>query len=116
LQIVVDELLKVRAGGITRSEIQSTKQYALGRFQRSAQTVGGTAAGYAGRYFFDGVIDDYYRVPERIRAVTKQQITDIAESMFSANIWGFGTLGNCGPEFPAELQDQLRVLWQKSSS
>lgn len=112
LQIIVDELLKVRAGGISKQEIQATKQYALGRFQRSAQTVGGTAAGYAGRYFFDGVIDDYYRVPERIRAVTKQQIVDIAGSMFEADIWGFGTLGNCGPEFADQLQDQLRTLWR----
>ena len=113
LQIMIDELLKVRAGGITREEIQSTKQYALGRFQRSAQTVGGTAAGYAGRYFFDGIIDDYYHWPARIRAVTKQQIVDISSSMFAANIWGFGTLGNCGPDFADELQEQISRLWVK---
>jgi predicted Zn-dependent peptidase len=112
LQIIVDELLKVRAGGISREEIQTTKQYALGRFQRSAQTVGGTAAGYASRYFFDGIVDDYYRWPARIRAVTKQQIVDISGAMFAANIWGFGTLGNCGPEFADELQTQISSLWR----
>jgi predicted Zn-dependent peptidase len=112
LKIVVDELTKVRAGGFSQGEIQATKQYALGRFQRSAQTVGGTAAGYAGRYFFDGIIDDYYRVPARIKAVSKQQIVDIAGAMFAENIWGFGTLGNCGPDFAAQLRAQLKVLWQ----
>jgi predicted Zn-dependent peptidase len=112
LKIVVDELTKVRTGGFSQGEIQATKQYALGRFQRSAQTVGGTAAGYAGRYFFDGVIDDYYRVPARIKAVSKQQIVDIAGAMFAENIWGFGTLGNCGPDFAAQLQAQLKPLWQ----
>ena len=111
MRIIIDELLKVRAGDITRKEIQATKQYALGRFQRSAQTVGGTAAGYAGRYFFDDVIENYYRVPERIRAVTKQGIIDIANEMFAADIWGFGTLGNCGPDFARDLQHQLSVLW-----
>jgi predicted Zn-dependent peptidase len=112
LKIVVDELTKVRAGGFSQGEIQATKQYALGRFQRSAQTVGGTAAGYAGRYFFDGIIDDYYRVPARIKAVSKQQIVDIAGAMFAENIWGFGTLGNCGPDFAGQLRAQLKVLWQ----
>ncbi len=67
LQIVTSELTKVLAGEISMEEIESTKQYALGRFQRSAQTVGSTAAGYAGRYFFDEVVEDYYRVPELCR-------------------------------------------------
>ncbi len=111
LQIIVEEVGKVMAGHIGREEIAATKQYALGRFQRSAQTVGGTAAGYAGRYFFDGVIDDYYRVPERIRSVTKEQIVEVASAMFAENVWGFGVLGNCGEVFVHELQTQLAPLW-----
>jgi len=111
LSIIVDELTKVQNGDFSKQEIQATKQYALGRFQRSAQTVGGTAAGYAGRYFFDGVIDDYYRVPERIKAVSKQQIIDIARAMFAESIWGFGTLGNCGTDFADSLRIQLSPLW-----
>src|SRR5579884_1387723 len=96
LKIVVDELHKVMAGEIDETEIEATKQYALGRFQRSAQTVGGTASGYAGRYFFDEVIEDYYRVPERIKAVDKQHLIDVAKAMFAEKLWGFGVLGNCG--------------------
>jgi predicted Zn-dependent peptidase len=111
MQIVVDELASIRRGHITRDDISATKQYALGRFQRSAQTVGGTAAGYANRYFFDGVIDDYYRIPARIKAVNKARIVDITDSMFSENIWGLGVLGNCGEEFVIRLQDQIRSLW-----
>lgn len=111
LKIVVDELSKVVEGDILEDEIETTKQYALGRFQRSAQTVGGTAAGYAGRYFFDEVVEDYYRVPERIKAATKQQIVEVARAMFADNIWGFGVLGNCGESFSAQLKDQLEPLW-----
>jgi len=111
LQIVVQELTKLMAGDIEASELESTKQYALGRFQRSAQTVGGTAGGYVGRYFFDGVIEDYYRVPERIRAVTKEQMVEVARAMFAESIWGFGVLGNCGEPFAHELQTQLAPLW-----
>ena len=111
LEIVVHELAKVLDGDISAEDIQSTKQYALGRFQRSAQTVGGTAAGYAGRYFFDGVIDNYYQVPARIRAVTKQEIVAVAQEMFEESVWGFGVLGNCGEVFVHELQNQLQPLW-----
>jgi predicted Zn-dependent peptidase len=111
LKITVDELRKVLAGDITDDEIESTKQYALGRFQRSGQTVGGTAAGYAGRYFFDGEIESYYRIPERIKAVTKQQIVDVSRAMFADDVWGFGALGNCGEPFTEQLRQDISSLW-----
>ncbi|HSW85098.1 MAG TPA: insulinase family protein [Candidatus Saccharimonadales bacterium] len=109
--IVVDELRKVMKGKLATTEISATKRYSLGRFQRSGQTVGGTAGGYAGRYFFDGVIDDYYRIPGRIKAVNKHRIVEVTKSMFEDNIWGFGVLGNCGPGVTKKLQNQLSPLW-----
>ncbi|GAC1500829.1 MAG: hypothetical protein NVS1B10_04700 [Candidatus Saccharimonadales bacterium] len=111
IQIIISELAKALNGEIDEADIEATKQYSLGRFQRSAQTVGGTANGYSGRYFFDGVIDNYYQVPARIKAVDKTQIVDIARAMFKEDIWGFGTLGNCGPDFAIELKNQLHPLW-----
>lgn len=110
-KIIMDEVSKVMRGDIAEAEIETTKQYALGRFQRSAQTVGGTAAGYSGRYFFDGVIEDYYRIPERITAVQKDQIVRISQQLFNDKVWGFGVLGDCGEEFTAELRNQLAPLW-----
>lgn len=111
LKITVDELRKVLSGDISDQEIESTRQYALGRFQRSAQTVGSTAAGYAGRYFFDGEIDNYYRIPERIKAVSKQDIIEVSRAMFADDIWGFGTLGNCGDVFAEQLREDIASLW-----
>jgi predicted Zn-dependent peptidase len=111
LHIVVNELGQVLSGNLDDEEIASTKQYALGRFQRSAQTVGGTASGYAGRYFFDGVIDNYYKVPDRIKAVTKEQMIEVARGMFTDQLWGIGVLGNCGDAFANDLQAQLAPLW-----
>jgi predicted Zn-dependent peptidase len=113
LSIVVDEISKVMAGEIKASEIAATRQYALGRFQRSAQTVGGTASGYSGRYFFDEDIESYYQIPERIKAVNKKQIVDIAQAMFAEKLWGLGVLGNCGQPFAEQLQAQLAPLWQR---
>ena len=111
LKITVDELHKIMAGDIQDSEIKSTKQYALGRFQRSAQTVGGTAGGYAGRYFFDGVVDNFYQIPDRIKAVNKSKIIAVTTDMFNDGVWGFGVLGNCGETFAHQLQTQIAPLW-----
>ena len=111
MRIIVDELTKVLAGDISEDEISATKQYALGRFQRSGQTVGGTAAGYSGRYFFDEEIENYYQIPARIQAIDKAEIIRIARGMFAEQIWGFGVLGSCGTHFAEELQAQLAPLW-----
>jgi predicted Zn-dependent peptidase len=112
LNIVIEELSKVLTGHIADEEIEATKQYALGRFQRSGQTVGGTASGYAGRYFFDGVVDDYYRIPERIKAITKERIITISNAMFTENLWGIGVLGDCGPDFANQLRHEIQPLWE----
>lgn len=113
--IIAQELTLVFEGKIDKEDIVAAKQYALGRYQRSGQTVGGTAGGYSGRYFFDEVIDDYYQVPQRLEAVTKEKIIDISRAMFSEQIWGIGALGNSGPRFVDKLQKQLAPLWQHQS-
>ena len=99
-------------GKLKEEDIKAAKQYALGRFQRSGQTVGGTLAGYTGRYFFDGVIDDYYKIPERIEAVTKKCIVDITKELFSSGIWGIGGLGSSGEDFLHALQEKISPLWK----
>lgn len=111
MDIIISELAKLRAGDISAAEIAATKQYSLGRFQRSGQTVGGTAAGYTNRYFFDGEVENYYQIPARIKSVTKPRMVEAADSMFSEHLSGFGVLGNCGPDFATKLYRQLGSLW-----
>ncbi|HSX33936.1 MAG TPA: pitrilysin family protein [Candidatus Saccharimonadales bacterium] len=110
-EIIVDELNNVFRGEIAAEDIEAAKAYALGRFQRSAQTVAGVAGGYSERYFFDEVIDDYYAVPRRIKAVTKTQIVETAQALFADHIWGLGILSNCDKPFAAELYKQISPLW-----
>ncbi|HUC88057.1 MAG TPA: pitrilysin family protein [Candidatus Binatia bacterium] len=111
--ITIEELSKVFNGELDPDDISAAQQYAIGRFQRGAQTVGGTAAGYSNRYFFDDVIEDYYKVPKRIKAVTKESIIDVARNMFKDNIWGVGFLGSCGVDLAREFQTQLMTLWDQ---
>ncbi|HTH71958.1 MAG TPA: insulinase family protein, partial [Candidatus Pristimantibacillus sp.] len=112
-EIIVDELNNVFRGEIAAEDIEAAKAYALGRFQRSAQTVAGVAGGYSGRYFFDEVVDDYYAVPRRIKAVTKTEIVETAKALFADQIWGIGILSNADKAFANELYKQIAPLWTK---
>jgi predicted Zn-dependent peptidase len=100
---------------LAEADIAAAQAYAIGRYQRSAQTVASTAGGYTGRYFFDEYIDDYYAVPERIRAVTKQDIIDATRAMFTDGIGGLGVYGSVSPKLANELNEQIAVLWQQGA-
>lgn len=110
--IVTDELRSIFAGGLTHAEIEAAQAYALGRYQRGAQTVGGTASGYSERYFFDEVVEDYYQIPKRIHSITKSGILDVAKVMFKDNVWGMGALTKVDEERILDLQARIAPLWQ----
>lgn len=111
--IIVKELQSVCQGEITNTDIASAQQYMLGRFQRSGQTVSGTAAGYSGRYFFDDYIDDYYQIPARIKAITSERIVQVTNEFFARPQWGLGFLGSANKELREQLTDILAPLWKK---
>jgi predicted Zn-dependent peptidase len=110
--IIAKEIRAVCDGEITQKDISAAQQYLLGRFQRSGQTVSGTAAGYSGRYFFDDFIDDYYQVPVRIKAITKEQIISITNDFFEKPHWGAGFLGTANNELRDQLISILATLWK----
>lgn len=113
-EIICRELLRVRAGEISAEDLESAKQYWLGRHQRSAQTVAGTMAGYTGRYYFDGIVNDYEAIPERIRSVTIEEICRSSDRMFSDKIGGLGVLGggSRSRELADQLNEQIKPLWK----
>lgn len=113
-EIICRELMRVRSGDISTEDLESAKQYWLGRHQRSAQTVAGTMAGYTGRYYFDGIVNDYEAIPERINAVTIEEICRSSKRMFSDKIGGLGILGggSRSRELTDQLNEQIRPLWK----
>lgn len=113
-EIFTEEIKKLFTGQIDEADIEAAKNYQLGRYQRTAQTVGAIVSGYSNRYFFDEVVDDYYRFPQRIKSVNKTAIIEAATAMFSQNLWAFGALGKAPKEFIDQLYDQLAPLWSKS--
>lgn len=110
-EIIIEELQKVFEGNISPDDIKAAKQYRLGQFQRSAQTVNGIALGYLYRYFFDETIDNFYEMPGKIRAVTKPRIVRAANDLFKEKIWGLGVLGGSDRQAANKLASQIKVLW-----
>lgn len=111
--IIVREIGFMKSGKINDQDIIAAKQYALGRYQRSAQTVAGTASGYSNRFFFDDQIEDYYEIPQRIDNVTKEEMVAVAQALFSESIGGLGVLGNTNKKFVHEILPRIQPLWQK---
>lgn len=109
--IILSEIKKLQNGIIDEAELEAAKQYALGSFQRSMQTVGSVAGAY-GRYFFDGYIEDMRSIPGRIKAVSKSDIKKAVNLMFSEDIGGVGVLGGTDPAVVDRLQEQLQPLWR----
>jgi len=109
--IIVKELKAVCDGDVSNEDIAAAQQYLLGRYQRSGQTVSGVAYGYSGRYFFDDYIDDYYQVPERIKAITKERIIDITRQFFASPGYGVGFLGTAPKELRDQLVEIIKPLW-----
>lgn len=114
--IIAKEIEAVRSAEVSAADIAAAKQYLLGRFQRSGQTVSGVAAGYSGRYFFDDYIDDYYAIPERIKAINKEQIVDVTRAFFTKPHWGIGFLGSAPAELREQLVNILEPLWHQDPS
>jgi len=113
-EVIVTELKRVFEGRLTRGDIDNAKQYALGRYQRGAQTVAGIAGAYGGRYFFDDVVEDYYLVPQRIKAVTKEGIVQTTRNLFKDQTWGLGVLGSVTAQRVEKLHKQLEPLWNQT--
>ena len=114
--IMTEQLGNLFRGELAEADIAAAQAYSLGRYQRSAQTVAATAGGYTGRYFFDEYIDDYYAVPDRIKAVTKQSIVDVTRAMFEGSIGGLGVYGNVSPKLAEQLNTQISGLWKSAKA
>jgi predicted Zn-dependent peptidase len=112
--IIVRELKSVAGGEISDEDLESAKMYWLGRHQRGAQTVGGTMAGYTGRYYFDEIVNDYDSIPERIKSVTKDRIVENTRAMFSDQVGGLAVLGggSRSKELANRLYDIIQPLWR----
>lgn len=109
--IIVREVQCVREGKVTEEELDAAKSYALGRYQMGAQTVAQISNFYTGRYFADGFVKDYEKVPDSIRRVTLERMIATANEFIDSNTWAFAGVSSGEKSELVELNDKLTKLF-----
>lgn len=110
-EIITREIKRIQDGKLDAEDLEAAKQYSLGRYQRSAQTVSGILGGYSGGYFFDGRVEDYFGYPERIKALKKSDIVDIVRLLFKDDTWGLTVMGTDKKQLAEQLNSLIQPLW-----
>jgi predicted Zn-dependent peptidase len=109
--IIVREVKYVCDGKVTEEELDAAKSYALGRYQMGAQTVAQISNFYTGRYFADGFVKDYEKVPDSIRRVTLERMIATANEFIDSNTWAFAGVSSGEKAELVELNDKLAKLF-----
>lgn len=111
--IIVREIECVLNGDITEKELEAAKSYALGRHQMGAQTAGQISNFYTNRYFADGVVKDYEKVPDAINGTTRELMRTTAESFIAHGTWVLAGVSSEDKEEIVKLSDKLETLFAK---
>ncbi|MDQ5931958.1 MAG: hypothetical protein QG649_43 [Patescibacteria group bacterium] len=111
--IIVREINAVRDGKVTDQELDAAKSYALGRYQMGAQTVSQISGFYTNRYFADGTVKDYEKVPDAIRAVTRNQMIDTATQFMDANTWVLAAVSKAEKDEIVSMSDKFDTLFRR---
>lgn len=112
--IITRELRCVLDGKITEKELDAAKSYALGRYQMGAQTVSQISNFYTNRYFADGVVKDYEKVPDAINATSRKLMVTTAESFIAHNTWVLAGVSSDEKELIVNLADKFDTLFPES--
>jgi predicted Zn-dependent peptidase len=110
--IIVRELKNVLDGKIKQSELDAAKSFAMGRYQMGAQTVSQISGFYTDRYFADGFIKDYNKVPEMIKRVTLERMTETARSFFKEDMWVLAAVSSGEKQELVELNNKVATLFE----
>lgn len=112
--IIVREIKSVMDGNITEADLEAAKSYALGRHQMGAQTVSQISNFYTNRYFADGVVKDYERVPDSIRATSRDLMVATAQSFVAHSTWVLAGVSSGEKELIVSLGDKLDTLMNRA--
>ena len=109
--IIQQQLASVLEGEVSEKELDAAKSYALGRHQMGAQTVAQISHFYTARYFSDGVVKDYEKVPNSITGISRECMIETARDFVNANIWVLAAVGAGEREEIVSLSEQLEPLF-----
>ena len=111
--IIAREIGRVLSGKISKKEIEAAKSFALGRYQMGAQTVSQISGFYTGRYFADGVIKNYEKIPETIKNVTSERMIETARKFIKSDTWVLAAVSNGERQEIVDLSDKIAKLFNQ---
>ncbi len=109
--IIVREITCVLSGDITEKELAAAKSYALGRHQMGAQTVSQISSFYTNRYFADGIVKDYEKVPDAINATNRDLMQATAKSFIAHGTWVLAGVSSEEKEEIVKLAEKFDTLF-----
>jgi predicted Zn-dependent peptidase len=113
--LMAREVGEVLKGNVSKSDVEAASHYALGRYQMGAQTVGQISNFYSNKYFLEGVIEEYKKVPEMIKSVSIDDMVNVAREFFSTDIWTLAAVGNCERKELLDLSAHLAALYSEGN-
>jgi predicted Zn-dependent peptidase len=111
--IMTREVKNVLSGKITESEMDAAKSYATGRYQMGAQTVAQISNFYTGRYFADGFVKDYAKVPESIRKTSLDCVIATAREFIAKETWVLAGVSSGEKAELVTLGEKLATMFEK---
>lgn len=111
--IIVRELSAVLEGKVSEAEIDAAKSYALGRHQMGAQTVSQISNFYTNRYFADGVVKEYDKVPESIMNTSRDLMIATAREFISQQVTVLAGVSSGERKELVQLNEKLATLFDK---
>lgn len=108
--IIVREVRCVLNGEITEKELDAAKSYALGRHQMGAQTVSQISNFYTNRYFADGIVKDYEKIPDAINATNRELMQATAQSFIAHGTWVLAGVSSEDKEEIVKLANKFEEL------
>ena len=111
VKLIVREYKRIIDGTLDDSDIELARSAALGGFQMSNQTIGRTASWYCNRFFFEDKVDDFFKVPDDIRAVTRQAGIDAFKVCFAENNWGLAFFGPIDEQTRQRSHEKFATLF-----
>ena len=112
--IITREIKNVLNGKISQKEVQAAKSFALGRYQMGAQTVSQISGFYTGRYFADGFIKNYEKIPDMIKNVTPERMIETAREFINKDLWVLAAVSSGDRQELVDLNDKVATLFNNN--
>lgn len=102
---ILTEIDKVLQDGVTQAELERTQRYLVGSYEIDLQRASALCANMAFNECYGLGADDYKRYPQRVQAVTCEQIQTVARQLLSTSVYALSSVGPASVVNEAESEE-----------